>query len=62
MTNPTFDPHNIWELPRNDIPAAIEYLRWRGTTITADALRILIQLQDDPRRLIDEIRRQGLAE
>jgi hypothetical protein len=42
----------VWELPRNDLAAALEFYRSerkRSGAVGDDVIRVLAKLQDDPR-------------
>lgn len=44
----TKSPHNLGEVPRNDLDAAQAYYEYRGNKISANEWHILFRLQADP--------------
>jgi len=52
-------PQRLSEIPRNDVDAAIAYVKAkieRGESITADISQSLLMLQDDPATLVERLR------
>jgi uncharacterized protein YajQ (UPF0234 family) len=49
----------VWELPRNDLAAALEFYRAerkRNGTVADDVIRVLAKLQDDPQDLFQALK------
>lgn len=48
----------IWDLGRNDVDACIAYRQEHGG-VTSDEARVMVRLQDDPTKLLDEMKAWG---
>lgn len=46
------EPTSVYQIPRNDIPAAVALYEARGS-LTGSELAVLLQLQDDPGELLE---------
>jgi hypothetical protein len=44
------EPETVWDLPRNDVEACARYYKRRGM-VSADEMRVMLRLQDDPAEL-----------